>query len=248
MSAAGMPARAHLSIGEVLAELRADFPDVTISKIRFLESEGLIQPERTPSGYRKFAREDVARLRYVLSQQRDHYLPLRVIKENLEAIDRGLEPPNRPGGSAQVPRRLVPATELPGPGAFAPEASEVRLSREELLAGAEIEPEQLTALEQAGLVTRRGGKAAPYDGDALAIAKTVAEMARFGIEPRHLRSYKSSADREIGLFQQVVSPLIRQKNPEANARAEEAVRELAALSVRLHAALVRSGLRTELGN
>jgi DNA-binding transcriptional MerR regulator len=243
-----VPARAHLSIGEVLAELRPEFPDVTISKIRFLEAEGLIQPERTPSGYRKFAREDVSRLHYVLSQQRDHYLPLRVIKENLEAIDRGLEPPNRPGGAAQLPRRLVPATELPGPNAFAPEASEVRLSREELLTGAGIESEQLTALEQAGLVTRRGGKQAPYDGDALAIAQTVAEMSRFGIEPRHLRAYKASADREIGLFEQVVSPMSRQKNPEAKARAEEAIRELAALSVRLHAALVRSGLRTELGS
>jgi DNA-binding transcriptional MerR regulator len=241
-----MPARAHLSIGEVLAELRAEFPDVTISKIRFLESEGLIQPERTPSGYRKFAREDLARLRYVLSQQRDHYLPLRVIKENLEAIDRGLEPPVRPGGSAQVPRRLVPATELPGPDDFGREASEVRLSRDELVVAAGLEPEQVTQLEQFGLIARRG-KAPHYDGDALAIAQTVAEMARFGIEPRHLRAFKASADREIGLFEQVVSPMMRQKSPEARARAEEAVRELAALSVRLHAALVRSGLRTELG-
>src|SRR5262249_13589362 len=119
VSSAGIPARAHLSIGEVLAELRAEFPDVTISKIRFLEPEGLLQRERPPSGYRKFAREALARLRYVLSQQRDHSLPLRVIKENLDAIDRGLEPPVRPGGSAGVPRRLVPATELPGPAAFA---------------------------------------------------------------------------------------------------------------------------------
>src|SRR5213596_3480942 len=114
--------RNYQSIGEVLVAVKTEFPDITISKIRFLESEGLIQPERTPSGYRKFAREDLARLRYVLSQQRDHYLPLRVIKENLEAIDRGLEPPVRPGGSAQVPRRLVPAGELPGPETFAPEA------------------------------------------------------------------------------------------------------------------------------
>jgi DNA-binding transcriptional MerR regulator len=230
----------------VLAELRAEFPDVTISKIRFLESEGLIQPERTPSGYRKFAREDLARLRYVLSQQRDHYLPLRVIKENLDAIDRGLEPPVRPGDSAAVPRRQLPAAELPGPDAFAFEASEIRMSRDELLAAAGLEPEQLTQLEQFGLVSRRS-KAAPYDGDALAIATAVAELARFGIEARHLRAYRSAADREIGLFEQVVSPLVRQKNPQARAKAEEAVRELAALSVRLHAALVRAGLRAGLG-
>jgi DNA-binding transcriptional MerR regulator len=241
-----VPARAHLSIGEVLAELRAEFPDVTISKIRFLESEGLIQPERTPSGYRKFAREDLARLRYVLSQQRDHYLPLRVIKENLDAIDRGLEPPVRPGGSAAVPQRPPPATELPGPHAFAPEASEVRMSRDELLAAAGLEPEQLSQLEQFGLISRRG-KTPQYDGDALAIATAVAELAQFGIEARHLRAYRSAADREIGLFEQVVSPLVRQKNPQARARAEEVVRELAALSVRLHAALVRAGLRAGFG-
>jgi len=246
VNSAGVPARAYLSIGEVLAELRAEFPDVTISKIRFLETEGLVQPERTPSGYRKFAREDLARLRYVLCQQRDHYLPLRVIKENLAAIDRGLEPPARPGEAAGVPSRRTPAADLPGPDAFAPVAGEVRLSREELLAAAGLEPEQLTQLEQFGLIARRG-KASQYDGDALAIAGVAVELSRFGIEPRHLRAYKAAADREIGLFEQVVSPLARQKNTDARARAEETVRELAALSVRLHAALVRAGLRAELG-
>ncbi len=122
----------------------------------------------------------------------------------------------------------------------------MRLSRDELLAAAGLESEQLSQLEQFGLITRRG-KAPHYDGDAVAIAITVVEMARFGIEPRHVRAYKTAADREIGLFEQVVSPMMRQKNPDARARAEEAVRELAALSVRLHAALVRAGLRAELG-
>src|SRR5439155_6985330 len=110
-----IPARAFMSIGEVLATLRAEFPDVTISKIRFLEAEGLIEPERTPSGYRKFSREDVGRLRYVLSAQRDQYLPLRVIKAHLEAIDRGLEPPDAPGAGPQVPRALATVDGLPGP-------------------------------------------------------------------------------------------------------------------------------------
>ena len=245
MSTAGVPARAYLSIGEVLAELRHEFADVTISKIRFLESEGLIRPERTSSGYRKFSAEDVARLRYVLSQQRDHYLPLRVIKENLDAIDRGLEPPNRPGGSAQVPRRLV-AAELPRAEDFGRSTSEVRLSREELAAAAGLSLAELDALEQFGLIARRG-KGGHYDADALEVAQAVAQMAAFGIEPRHLRSYRTAADREIGLFEQVVAPMTRQKNPEARARAEEAVRELAALSVRLHATLVRAGLRSALG-
>ncbi|MCU1674365.1 MAG: transcriptional regulator, MerR family [Frankiales bacterium] len=231
-----------MSIGEVLGQLRGDFPDITISKIRFLEAEGLVEPERTSSGYRKFSREDVGRLRYVLSAQRDHYLPLRVIKEHLDAIDRGMEPPALTGASGpRVPRALVSAEGLPGPEAFLPDVSEMRLSRDELLSAAGLEPEQLDQLEQYGLIAPRTG-GSHYDGDALVVAKTVAEMARFGIEARHLRPFKAAADREIGLVEQVVTPLVRQRNPEARARADEVVRELAALSVKLHATLVRSGL------
>jgi DNA-binding transcriptional MerR regulator len=237
--------RAFMSIGEVLSQLRAEFPDVTISKIRFLEAEGLIEPERTASGYRKFSRDDVSRLRYVLSAQRDHYLPLRVIKTHLEAIDRGLEPPDTPGGGPQVPRALVAAEGLPGPDSFAREPSELRLSREELVEAAGLDPGQLAQIEQFGLLAARPG--GYYDGDALVIAKTVAEMSRFGLEPRHLRSFRAAADREVGLVEQVVSPLVRQRNPEARGRAEEVARELAALSVKLHATLVRSGLRPGLG-
>jgi DNA-binding transcriptional MerR regulator len=245
VSAAGVPARAFLSIGEVLAQLRAEFPDITISKIRFLESEGLLTPERTPSGYRKFSRDDMARLRFVLAQQRDNYLPLRVIKEHLDAIDRGLEPPS-PAGGPRVPRALVAAEGLPRPDDFLAEPGDLRLSRDELLSAAGLSAEQLDQLEQFGLLGARG-KGAHYDGDALVVAKTVAEMAEFGIEPRHLRAFRTSADRETGLFQQVVAPLVRQRDPEARARAEEVVRELAALSVRLHATLVKAGLRAELG-
>jgi len=237
--------RAFMSIGEVLSQLRADFPDVTISKIRFLEAEGLIEPERTASGYRKFSRDDVARLRYVLSAQRDNYLPLRVIKQHLEAIDRGLEPPSTAGAGPQVPRALVAAEGLPGPEAFAREPSELRLSRDELLDAAGLDAGQFAQIEQFGLLAPRPG--GYYDGDALVIAKTVAEMSRFGLEPRHLRAFRASADREVGLVEQVVSPLVRQRNPEARGRAEEVARELAALSVKLHATLVRAGLRPQLG-
>jgi len=240
-AAGNVAARAFMSIGEVLGQLRPDFPDITISKIRFLEAEGLIEPERTASGYRKFSREDLSRLRYVLSAQRDHYLPLRVIKEHLDAIDRGLEPPALGGGGPKVPRALVAAEGLPDADAFLPEVSEIRLSRAELLSAAGLQPEQLEQLEQYGLVSPRSG-GSHYDGDALVIAKTVAEMARFGIEARHLRPFKSAAEREIGLVEQVVTPLVRQRNPEARARAEEVARELAALSVKLHATLVRAGL------
>lgn len=240
-----VPARAYMSIGEVLGRLRADFPDVTISKIRFLESEGLVEPQRTPSGYRKFSHEDVERLRYVLAAQRDQYLPLRVIKEHLDAIDRGLEPPQLPGGGPRVPRALVAADGYPGPETFTRDGTDLRLSRAELLEAAGLEETQLQQLESFGLVgARQGGH--HYDGDALVVAQTVGELARFGLEPRHLRAFKAAADREVGLVEQVVTPLLRQRNPEARARAEEAVREIAALSVRLHAALVKAGLRPQL--
>jgi DNA-binding transcriptional MerR regulator len=239
------PSRAFMNIGEVLAQLRTEFPDVTISKIRFLEAEGLIEPDRTPSGYRKFSRDDVARLRYVLAAQRDQYLPLRVIKSHLEAIDRGLEPPQSPGGGPQVPRALVAADGLPSAEAFNRDPSELRLSRDELIDAAGIDPALLTQVEQFGLVASRPG--GYFDGDALLIAKTVAEMSQFGLEPRHLRAFRTAAEREVGLVEQVVAPLVRQRNPEARGRAEEVARELAALSVRLHATLVKAGLRPQLG-
>jgi DNA-binding transcriptional MerR regulator len=233
-----------MSIGEVLAALRPEFSDVTISKIRFLEAEGLVEPDRTSSGYRKFSRDDLARLRYVLSAQRDRYLPLRVIKEHLAALDRGLEPAEA-GGPPRVPMTLVASDGLPGPEAFLPEPTELRLSRAELLSAANLDEAQLSQLEQYGLIDPRP-VSGHYDEDALAIASAVSEMARFGIEARHLRPYKAAADREIGLVEQVITPLVRQRNPEARSRAHETASELAALSVRLHAALVKGGLRPRL--
>lgn len=231
-----VPARAYLSIGEVLGKLRGEFPDVTISKIRFLEAEGLIDPQRTPSGYRKFTSVDLDRLRYVLAAQRDQYLPLRVIKENLDAIDRGLVPPSTPGAIA-TPRLATVDGEF-APTHFSQE-SDLRLSRSELLESAGLDEDQLVELESFGLITIKGRF---YDADALAVGRAVAEMSAFGIEARHLRSFKSAADREVGLVEQVITPLLRQKGAEAAARAEEVQNELASISVKLHAALVRSGL------
>lgn len=231
-----IPARAYLSIGEVLSKLRSEFSDITISKIRFLEAEGLIDPQRTPSGYRKFTNLDLERLRYVLSAQRDQYLPLRIIKENLDSLDRGLQPAPLPGG-APTPRLATIDGEL-APSTFG-QSSDLRLSREELLKSSGITDGQLVQLESYGLIAPRGRH---YDSDALAIARTVTALASFGIEPRHLRSFKSAADREIGLIEQVITPLARQKGPDSKARAEEVQREIASLSVRLHAALVRGGL------
>lgn len=245
MSRAGASAQAFLSIGEVLAQLRPEFPDTTISKLRFLESEGLVEPDRTAAGYRKYSREDVSRLRYVLTAQRDHYLPLRVIRDHLDALDRGLQPAGPGTGGTPRPRALSVAEGLPSADDFARDGAEVRLSRAELLVEAGLEEEQLRQLEQYGLVTKRAG--GWFDSDALLVATTVVEMSRYGLEPRHLRAYRTAADREVGLFEQVVTPLVRQRGPEARARAQETVRELAALSVRLHAALVQAGLRSTMG-
>ncbi|WP_304044532.1 MerR family transcriptional regulator [Jatrophihabitans endophyticus] len=247
IGAAAGEARSTLTIGDVLAHLKVEFPDLTISKIRFLETEGLVQPERTPSGYRKFSQGDVARLRYVLSQQRDHYLPLRVIKDQLDSIDRGLVPPGAAADSPRPAHIAVASIQGNAPTAehFRPAPAAMRMSRDELLNAAGLRSDQLSELEQFGLITAKPG--GHYDDDALAVAAIVADLARFGLEGRHLRAFRTAAEREVGLFSQVVAPLGRQRGSEAKARAEEAVRELAALSVRLHAALVQIGLREVVG-
>jgi DNA-binding transcriptional MerR regulator len=231
-----------MNIGEVLDRLRPDFPGITIPKIRFLEDKGLIKPERTPAGYRKFAAEDVERLRYILKMQRDHYLPLRVIGEHLDAIDRGLEPPPIEAVVPTVPKVALAADGLPSPESFG-RSDHVRLSRKELVKIAEVSEALLDQLEQYGLIVPRAGTG-HYDTDALVIAKSARELAEFGFEPRHLRAFKTAADREIGLVDQVVAPLKRGRDAAAKARAEEAVSEIAALSVRLHATLVKTGLRS----
>jgi DNA-binding transcriptional MerR regulator len=234
--------RVRHNIGEVLDVLRPDFPGVTIPKIRFLEDKGLIKPERTPSGYRKFSVEDIDRLRYILRMQRDHYLPLRVIGEHLDAIDRGMEPPPL---EPVVP--TVPTVALAPDGTRSPESflrrDNLRLSRKELLKIAEVSEDLLTQLEQFGLITPRAGTG-HYDTDALVIATTARELAEFGLEPRHLRAFKTAADREVGLVEQVVAPQKRGRDAAARGRAEETVSEIAALSVRLHATLVKAGLRS----
>jgi DNA-binding transcriptional MerR regulator len=230
-------ARAHMTIGEVLGLLSAEFPDVTVSKIRFLEAEGLIEPERSPSGYRKFQSSDVERLRFILAAQRDHYLPLRVIKEHLDAVDRGLDPPPLGHRTARAPRGLV-ATE-----SVLEDTADVRLTRRQLTDAAGIDGAALAELEEFGLVRRIGGR---YDREALSIARAAAALRSFGFEARHLRAVKAAAEREIGLIEAAVTPAMRQRSPGAHARAAETAREIATLSLRLHAALVSSGLREAL--
>lgn len=231
-----------LSIGAVLARLRDEFPEVTISKIRFLESEGLVEPRRTPSGYRKFSEGDVERLAGVLRMQRDRYLPLKVIREYLDAVDRGEQVSlPAPAASGGEPRDL-----LTGASATEPEPApeQLRIGREELLAGTGADEDELAQWEAYGLVKCHadGG----YDAETVNIAKLISDLGRFGLEPRHLRAVKAAADREAGLVEQVVAPLRRHRNPQTRIHAESTARELASLSVRLHAALVQSALRVRL--
>ncbi|MFD4572375.1 MerR family transcriptional regulator [Streptomyces sp. NPDC058417] len=224
-----------MSIGTVLNVLRDEFPEVTISKIRFLESEGLVEPQRTPSGYRKFSARDVERLGHVLRMQRDHYLPLKVIREHLDAMERGEAAP-------------LPTVGRQRDGEAVPEPSEAptaaRIGRAELLAAAGIDEDELREWESYGLVAPLAEGV--YDAEAATVVALVAELGRFGIEPRHLRVMKAAADREAGLVDQVVAPLRRHRNPQTRAHAEARAKELADLAVRLHAALVRSALGVRL--
>lgn len=249
-----------MSIGEVLALLREDFPDVTISKLRFLEAEGLVEPQRTAAGYRKYSRADVSRLRFVLAAQRDRFLPLRVIREHLAALDDGGQPAagGHPALTAASRPTLTPVEHSGGVDDGDPQrrfsdgdslrhdhGGQIRLRREELIQRAGLTDEALRDLEDNGLV----GVRSPgwYDGDALVIATVAAALAEYGLGPRHLRAYRSAADREVGLFAQSVAPLARSSTPAARVRAAEALRELTSLSAQLHAALVRIGLRETLG-
>ena len=222
----------RLTIGEVLAVLRDDFPDVTISKIRYLETEDLVHPQRTPSGYRKFSRADVSRLRYVLTAQRDHYLPLRVIKDHLEALDRGEPlPPN-----AATTATLPPSSREDGAEVGVPP-----LTPEQFARAAGLEPEQLADCVQFGLLATDADGRHPA-GD-LPVARAAAGLARHGIEPRHLRVYRTGVEREAGLVEQLVAPVLRARSEEARTRATEKLRELAALSAQLHTALLEARLR-----
>ncbi|MDQ1040085.1 DNA-binding transcriptional MerR regulator [Streptomyces sp. V3I8] len=225
---------ALMSIGTVLNALRDEFPEVTVSKIRFLESEGLIEPQRTPSGYRKFSPDDVERLGHVLRMQRDHYLPLKVIRKHLDAMGRGEAVPLPSTG---------PQSDNEAPSD--PEGPVVaRIGRAELLAAAEIGERELDEWESYGLITPLPDGV--YDAEAVTVAALVTELGRFGIEPRHLRAVKAAADREAGLVDQVVAPLRLHRNPQTRAHAQARTKELAGLAVKLHAALVQSALGVRL--
>lgn len=294
-----MSDRSYLSIGEVLSLLTAEFPDVTISKIRFLESQGLIDPERTPSGYRKFYETDVERLKWILRQQRENFLPLKVIRGRLgddveggdedeaaeadakqshpaNAVTAAPEPAPAP---AETPTPVVPRAALhsvdeptpitkvrrspvsaspaaeaqprpaarPAPAAPDPgvdEAHEVAMTVEELVDATGLTEARVNELAKFGLIAPRTlGGTDYFDADALAVAKAAAGFLQFGIEARHLKAFKSAAEREAGLFEQIVLPLLKQRNPAARRQAAESLEQLGHLGETLRGALVRQAVR-----
>ncbi|SDO93636.1 MerR family regulatory protein [Pedococcus dokdonensis] len=231
-----------MTIGAVLAALQPDFPDVTISKIRFLESEGLVTPSRTRSGYRTYSAADLDRLRYVLTAQRDHFWPLKVIADALDAMDRGLTPQRLEAG---MPRPSVPA---PVADPEAPSAAELttrstlRLTRAELTESAGLDPETVDALETFGLL--HADESGHFGDAALTVAHTAAQLAAYGLEPRHLRPFRTAADREIGLVQQVVTPHRSGSGRSGRSGAAgDPTGDVLRLCIALHTALVRDGLQ-----
>jgi len=268
--------RRYLSIGEVLAQLQEEFPDVTISKIRFLESQGLIDPERTPSGYRKFYDTDIERLRFILREQREHFLPLKVIRDRLDSdpettVDATVEPPvvpplafvpptppaveavappTRPAPSpaqAEAPAERVPIwmqRTTPRVASLLAEPTTVSLTFEELCVTSGLSDSELRQVEQYGLITGRAvGRATFYDEHAVVAAKIAARFLRHGIEPRHLKMYKNAAEREAGLIEQVILPLLKQRNPAARAQALDNLQTLARLGGELRDVMLRQAVR-----
>jgi DNA-binding transcriptional MerR regulator len=243
----------HLSIGEVLAALAEDFPDITISKIRFLESQGLIDPERTPSGYRKFYPADVERLRWILVQQKENYLPLKVIKERLDSDpDEPVAVPGAGNGNGS-PTSLAPAASGSAEDGAEPDedadgeptpSATGGLTRAELAAAAGLESAQVADLEAFGLLTPiQTGDRVLFDEDGVALARAAAGFYRHGIEARHLRMYKTFADREATLFEQALLGTVRRRHPEARARARDELDSLRGLGQILRTALLRQALR-----
>lgn len=245
---------AQRSIGQVLAVLKTEHPDISISKIRFLESEGLIAPERAPSGYRRYGEGDVERLFYILKAQRDHYLPLKVIREHLDMMDRGMQPPAQPdpspraeGGTEDLSPVLEDSPAAPAPNApkapvEAPARERqkgkpaLRLSRKELLEASGLAEAVLVELERQQIVVPRRGTGF-YGRDALTVAFVARRLAEYGMDARHLRAFKMAADREAGLVDQAIAPFLRRSGGNRNVTAE-----VSSLVIAAHAALLRTAL------
>ncbi|MGO4455579.1 transcriptional regulator FtsR [Arthrobacter sp. RAF14] len=219
-----------LNIGEVLAQLNEDFPGISASKIRFLEEKGLITPQRTPAGYRQYSEADVERLRFVLALQRDQYLPLKVIRDYLDAIDRGERPDNLPGGMKLSPKLVSedPAEALRGRSRL---LSESQL-RAESGAGVRLVKELLDY----GIIKHEGGQ---FDEYALQVTASCVRLEAQGLEPRHLRPVLAAAEREFALIERAVAPLASRKDSGSRARTADAARELSGLLQDLHQAVIQ---------
>ena len=213
---------ALLSIGQVLAKLNPEFPDLTPSKLRFLEERQLITPARTDSGYRKFSASDMDRLRFVLSMQRDHYLPLKVIRGYLDELDAGRQP-ELPGGAVQARSML---------------SAERRLTRDELIREAGANAMLLNDAVSASLIVA----ADTFGEDVLSVLKSLVELQRSGIEPRHLRGFRAAAERELGLIENALMPVARRKDASSRAKAAEMAREIASQLEIVRSSLIRSAL------
>jgi DNA-binding transcriptional MerR regulator len=243
VSAPDSSALAGMSIGAVLDLLRPDFPDVTISKIRFLEAEGLVTPQRAASGYRRFTAYDCARLRFILTAQRDHYLPLKVIRAQLDAQPDGELPPF--GSPYGVPRLVSVGQDGAGPdpgsdtAAVAP--TRIRLSREDLLERSGVGEDLLSALLKAGVITT--GPGGFFDEHAVVILQCARALSEYGVEPRHLRAFRSAADRQSDLIAQIAGPLVKAGKAGSRDRADDLAREVAALAITLHTSLIKSAVR-----
>jgi DNA-binding transcriptional MerR regulator len=255
--------RPYMSIGEVLGVLQPDFPDITVSKIRFLESEGLIDPERTASGYRKFYQRDLDRLRFILSLQRDSYLPLKVIRERLAEFDAGLvttaaaqAPVSGNGGVAvqaagapaapEAPVR-APRPEVDVDEDLAESATALHLSEHDLAAAAGLEPNQVAMLREFGVIcAHRMNGDSYYDQDDLIVGRIARDFLQFGVEPRHLKMFRHFAEREAALFEQIVLPALRNRSPETRKQATQSLSELARLSKKIRHAFLRQNLRAYL--
>ncbi len=237
-----MAAGTYRSIGEVLQLLKPEFPDVTISKIRFLESQGLLNPERTPSGYRKFGDDDIDRLRWVLLQQREQFLPLKVIKEKLDA---GAWRDDAADAAAPVNVGPARASRPQHPLDIGP--SSVAMTKNELAGASNLPTETIDDLERFGLLAAdEAGDGTTYGDDALLVAKAAAGLIERGLEVRHLRSYKVAAEREAGMLEQIVMPLVRQRDGDGQRESVKVLGELILLGDDLRRATLRRALASHL--
>ncbi|WP_022880617.1 transcriptional regulator FtsR [Gryllotalpicola ginsengisoli] len=213
-----------LSIGQVLAKLTPDFPDLTPSKLRFLEEQGLVSPSRTPSGYRKFSPKDLERVQLVLTMQRDHYLPLKVIRDHLADLDAGLSP-MLPGGKVAPARPSMLATSR-------------KYTRDDLLREAGASTQLLTDAVSASLIQASD----VYGEDALQVLRALVDLQQRGIEPRHLRTVRAAVERELGLIESAIAPIARRRDASSRAKAADTAQDISRQLDIVRANMLRAGL------